>query len=205
MPRCRSAASWCRTAGRRERPSRGLLARGRLRHEISFLRRQGRPSEDTLSSKRMPESGKVTLTAQLAKRSRTYQAAASGRHARRYRRRRSPTIGPSMETLSPEDRGHRLLACLRTSAERHPTKSVASNWFERYRDGSASRPLWRLPRCSGRCASIVIAPISDRAEFERELAFNRKQNPPAHALPRSEGRGLPPSAQAWSMQPTRPW
>ena len=75
----------------------------------------------TLYLGRMPESGKLTLKAQLA---------SEVAHIRQLRpdvrivaiaAAAAPTIGPSLETLSPENRGHRLLACLRNISERHPT------------------------------------------------------------------------------------
>ena len=126
-------------AGRRGRPCRGLLARGRLRH--GFLpRRQGRASEDPLSRPHAGERQGHTEGA-ARKRSRTYQAAAPRRQDRRYRRRRRRQLDLPGDPVA-RNRGHRLLACLRTS----PNGIRPCGGLRLVREvprGSASRPLWR--------------------------------------------------------------
>ena len=113
--------------------------RGRLRH--GFLpRRQGRASEDPLSRPHAGERQGHTEGA-ARKRSRTYQAAAPRRQDRRYRRRRRRQLDLPGDPVA-RNRGHRLLACLRTS----PNGIRPCGGLRLVREvprGSASRPLWR--------------------------------------------------------------
>ena len=155
----------------------------------------------TLYLGRMPESGKVTLKAQLA---------SEVAHIRQLRPDvRIVAIADAaadnwtfLETLSPEteviDFWH---ACehLRTASDH----AVASDWFERYREVLRHDPCG-VDTVIRALRHLRDSAKPDRAEIERELAFFR-QAPPAHALPRPEGRGASPSAQAWSRRPTRPW
>ena len=102
---------------------------------VSFHDAEGKRLK-TLYLGRMPESGKLTLKAQLA---------SEVAHIRRAR----PEIGivaiadgaadnwTFLETLSPETEVYRLLACLRTSANRRPTmpwRPAGSRSTARYPD-----------------------------------------------------------------------
>ena len=124
-------------AGRRGRPRRGLLARGRLRH--GFLRDARGERLKTLYLGRMPESGKVTLKAQLA------SEVAHIRQLRPDVRIVAIADGAAdnwtfLETLSRLK--PRLSTCgmpaniVRTASDH----AVASDWFERYREVLSSRP-----------------------------------------------------------------
>ena len=152
---------------------------------VSFHDAEGKRLK-TLYLGRMPESGKLTLKAQLA---------SEVAHIRRAR----PEIGivaiadgaadnwTFLETLSPEteviDFWH---ACehLQTASDH----AVAPGWFEKYRRDPPSRSPWRRqgdpgaapPSRCRRCAG----PGRDRAGT-RLLP----QASPSHALPRPEGRG----------------
>ena len=120
-----------------KRPCRGLLARGRQRH--GFLPRcQGQASERPLNLGRKPESGMFTLKSQLA---------SEVAHIRllhpdvrivaiaRRRRRQLDLPGPCRPKPAVIDFWH---ACdhLRSASDH----AVASDWFSRNRDCSASGP-----------------------------------------------------------------
>ena len=103
-----STASWiaaCRAGTRTAVPS-FLLARGRFCGTVSFhdAHRGERLVSDPTILGRMPESGKVTLKAQLVKlKSHISGSCAPTSGSSGYRRRTPPTIGPwCLETLSPE-------------------------------------------------------------------------------------------------------
>ena len=152
---------------------------------VSFHDAEGKRLK-TLYLGRMPESGKLTLKAQLA---------SEVAHIRRAR----PEIGivaiadgaadnwTFLETLSPETEVIGLLACLRTSANRVrpcrgarlvrevPRDPPSRSPWRRQGDPGAAPPS-RCRRCAG--------PGRDRAGT-RLLP----QASPLHALPRPEGRG----------------
>ena len=152
---------------------------------VSFHDAEGKRLK-TLYLGRMPESGKLTLKAQLA---------SEVAHIRRAR----PEIGivaiadgaadnwTFLETLSPEteviDFWH---ACehLQTASDH----AVAPGWFEKYREILRHDPrgVAKVIRALRHLRDAAAAP--DRAETERELAFC-PQASPSHALPRPEGRG----------------
>ena len=137
---------------------------------VSFHDAEGKRLK-TLYLGRMPESGKLTLKAQLA---------SEVAHIRRAR----PEIGivaiadgaadnwTFLETLSPEteviDFWH---ACehLQTASDH----AVAPGWFEKYRD-PPSRSPWRRQGDPGAAPPSRCRRCADRAETERELAFFRK-------------------------------
>ena len=138
-PRCRSTASWwplrAGEDGRAEASWREAAC-----GTVSFHDARGERLK-TLYLGRMPESGKVTLKAQLA---------SEVAHIRQLRPDvRIVAIADAaadnwtfLETLSPEteviDFWH---ACehLRTASDH----AVASDWFERYREVLRHGPLWR--------------------------------------------------------------
>ena len=140
----------------------------------------------TLYLGRMPESGKLTLKAQLA---------SEVAHIRRAR----PEIGivaiadgaadnwTFLETLSPEteviDFWH---ACehLQTASDH----AVAPGWFERYREVLRHDPCG-VDKVIRALRHLRDSAKPDRAEIERELAFFRKhrQRMRYHAL-KAEGR-----------------
>ena len=139
----------------------------------------------TLYLGRMPESGKVTLKAQLA------SEVAHIRQLRPDVRIVAIADGAAdnwtfLETLSPEteviDFWH---ACehLRTASDH----AVASDWFERYREVLRHDPCG-VDKVIRALRHFRDSAKPDRAEIERELAL-LPQAPPAHALPRPEGRG----------------
>ena len=106
----------------------------------------------TLYLGRMPESGKVTLKAQLASKVAHNQAAAPRRQDRRYRRRRRRQLDLPGDPVA-RNRGYRLLACLRTS----PNGIRPCGGLRLVREvprGSASRPLRRRQGDPG------VAPLS---------------------------------------------
>ena len=138
-PRCRSTASWCRCGpaedGRAEASWREAAC-----GTVSFHDARGERLK-TLYLGRMPQSGKVTLKAQLA---------SEVAHIRQLRpdvrivaiadaaRRQLDLPGDPVA----RNRGHRLLACLRTS----PNGIRPCGGLRLVREvprGSASRPLWR--------------------------------------------------------------
>ena len=100
---------------RRGRSRQGLLARGRLRHGL-LPRRRGQAPEDPLSR---PHAGERQAHAEGAacKRSRTHQASTPRDRDRRYRRWRRRQLDLPGDPVA-RNRGDRLLACLRTSANR---------------------------------------------------------------------------------------
>ena len=139
----------------------------------------------TLYLGRMPESGKVTLKAQLA------SEVAHIRQLRPDVRIVAIADGAAdnwtfLETLSPEteviDFWH---ACehLRTASDH----AVASDWFERYREVLRHDPCG-VDKVIRALRHFRDSAKPDRAEIERELRL-LPQAPPAHALPRPEGRG----------------
>ena len=152
---------------------------------VSFHDAEGKRLK-TLYLGRMPESGKLTLKAQLA---------SEVAHIRRAR----PEIGivaiadgaadnwTFLETLSPEteviDFWH---ACehLQTASDH----AVAPGWFEKYREILRHDPrgVAKVIRALRHLRDAAAAP--DRAETERELAFFRKHRHRMR-LPRPEGRG----------------
>ena len=152
---------------------------------VSFHDAEGKRLK-TLYLGRMPESGKLTLKAQLA---------SEVAHIRRAR----PEIGivaiadgaadnwTFLETLSPEteviDFWH---ACehLQTASDH----AVAPGWFEKYREILRHDPrgVAKVIRAQRHLRDAAAAP--DRAETERELAFFRKHRHRMR-LPRPEGRG----------------
>ena len=139
----------------------------------------------TLYLGRMPESGKVTLKAQLA---------SEVAHIRQLRPNvRIVAIADAaadnwtfLETLSPEteviDFWH---ACehLRTASDH----AVASDWFERYREVLRHDPCG-VDKVIRALRHLRDSAKPDRAEIERELAFFRKhrQRMRYHAL-KAEG------------------
>ena len=82
---------------------------------VSFHDAEGKRLK-TLYLGRMPESGKLTLKA-ACKRSRTHQASTPRDRDRRYRRWRRRQLDLPGDPVA-RNRGDRLLACLRTSANR---------------------------------------------------------------------------------------
>ena len=183
-PRCRSTASWCRCGPARMAVPRPPGARPPAARFPSTTCRGERLK--TLYLGRMPESGKVTLKAQLASEVAHIRQLQPRRQDRRYRRRRRRQLDLGLETLSPEteviDFWH---ACehLRTASDH----AVASDWFERYREVLRHDPCG-VDKVIRALRHLRDSAKPDRAEIERELAF-APQAPPAHALPRPEGRG----------------
>ena len=137
----------------------------------------------TLYLGRMPESGKVTLKAQLA---------SEVAHIRQLRPDvRIVAIADAaadnwtfLETLSPEteviDFWH---ACehLRTASDH----AVASDWFERYREVLRHDPCG-VDKVIRALRHLRDSAKPDRAEIERELAFFRKHR--RACAPRGRGR-----------------
>ena len=140
----------------------------------------------TLYLGRMPESGKVTLKAQLA---------SEVAHIRQLRPDvRIVAIADAaadnwtfLETPVARNRGHRLLACLRTSPNGIRPCGGVSDWFERYREVLRHDPCG-VDKVIRALRHLRDSAKPDRAEIERELAFFRKhrQRMRYHAL-KAEG------------------
>ena len=154
---------------------------------VSFHDAEGKRPK-TLYLGRMPESGKLTLKAQLASEVAHIRRARPRDRDRRYRRWRRRQLDLPGDPVA-RNRGDRLLACLRTSANRVrpcrgarlvrevPRDPPSRSPWRRQGDPGAAPPS-RCRRCAG--------PGRDRAG--------------TRLLPQAS-----PSAQAWSRLPTRPW
>ena len=134
----------------------------------------------------MPESGKVTLKAQLA------SEVAHIRQLRPDVPRSSlsptppPTIGPSWRPCRPKPRSS-TSGMPANISERHPTMRCDSDWFERYREVLRHDPCG-VDKVIRALRHLRDSAKPDRAEIERELAFFRKhrQRMRYHAL-KAEG------------------
>ena len=199
-PRCRSTASWCRCGpedGRAEASWREAACGTQFPSTTP-----GASVWTALYLGRMPESGPQGHTEGAArKRSRTYQAAAPRRQDRRYRRRRR-RIGPSWRPCRPKPRSS-TSGMPANISERHPTIAVASDWFERYRE------VLRHDPCGVDKVIRALRHLRDSANAGsgRDRTGTRllPQAPPAHALPRPEGRGRRHRLRRGRGGHARPW
>ena len=189
----------------------------RLRHGFLPRRHGGRasverrPASGRRSAAGVPESGKVTLkAAKLASRSRSIdQAAAPRRQDRRHPRRRRRQLDLPGDACRLRNRGHRLLAYLRTSPNGIRPCGGLRLVREAEPRSSASRPL---EVASTSVIRTGVAPClrdsakPDRAEIEgaRELAFFRKHRHSACATHALKAEGVAIGSEAWSRRPTRP-